>query len=157
MEELRVPKRRARVQLILDGGSSRTVDVFLTDFAATHTGPERLSDVLNGQAQFIPVVDSGSNAVFFLNRTSVAVARVAADVEGEDAGHHTIPTEHEVEITVVGGTKLKGLVTYVMPSDRSRLTDYLNEPTRFIKLIESDGVALINKAHVTFIETFNNK
>jgi len=155
MEELRVPKKRVRVELMLAGGTVRSVDMFLTEFAASHSGAERLSDLLNGLVEFIPVVDNASKAVFFLNRTSVAVARAATEVEGEDAGQHTIPTEHDVEITVVGGAKLRGLITYVMPPDRSRLTDYLNEPTRFIKLAERDGVALINKSHVTFIESFD--
>jgi hypothetical protein len=126
--------------------------VFLTEFAARHSGPERLSDLLDGESEFIPAVDASPDAVFFLNSTSVAVARVAASVEGDDVGQHTIPTEHEVEITLVGGVKLRGLVAYVMPPDRSRLTDYLNSEPRFIKLIEQEGVALVNKQHVTLVE-----
>jgi hypothetical protein len=152
MQELRVPKHRTPVELILAGGSTRNVLVFLTEFAAKHSGAERLSDLINGEVEFIPAVDTTTDAVFFLNRTSVAVARVAATVEGDDVEQHTIPTEHEVEVTLIGGQKLRGLIAYVMPPDRSRLTDFLNDAPRFIKLIEPNGVALVNKQHVTLVE-----
>jgi hypothetical protein len=154
MEDLRVPKRRIPVQLSLSGGATRDVWVFLTEFAATHSGAERLSDVLNGEGEFIPVIDAETQKVFFLNRTTVAVARVAHDVEGggEDAEQHTIPTEHEVEITVSSGMKLRGLIAYVLPLDRSRLTDFLNDTPPFIKLLEGDKTALINKHHVSLVE-----
>jgi hypothetical protein len=156
MQELRVPKHRTPVELVLAGGATRNVLVFLSEFAARHSGPERLSDLLDGESEFIPAVDGSTDAVCFLNSTSVAVARVAASVEGDDVGQHTIPTQHEVEITLVGGVKLRGLVAYVMPPDRSRLTDYLNSEPRFIKLIEQEGVALVNKQHVTLVEALGS-
>ncbi len=155
MQELRVPKRRTPVELVLADGTPRKVLVFLAEFAARHSGAERLSDLLDGESEFIPAVEASTNAVFFLHSTSVAVARVASSVEGDD-GQHTSPTKHEVEITLIGGARLRGHVAYVMPPDRSRLTDYLNSEPRFIKLIEQEGVALVNKQHVTLIEALDS-
>jgi hypothetical protein len=54
MDDLRVPKRAVPVEVILPGGSARRVSVFLGEGAAAHHGPERLSDLLNGSAPFIP-------------------------------------------------------------------------------------------------------
>lgn len=156
MQELRVPKHRIPVELTLVGGTTRNVLVFLAEFAARHSGPERLSDLLDGESEFIPSVEASTDAVFFLNRASVAVARMASSVEADDEGQHTIRTEHDVEITLVGGAKLRGLVAYVMPPERSRLTDYLNSEPRFIELIEQEGVALVNKQHIALIEALGS-
>ncbi|MDI2099046.1 hypothetical protein [Ruicaihuangia caeni] len=156
MRELRVPKRRTPVELVLADGTHRNVLVFLAESAARHSGPERLSDLLDGESEFIPAVDASTDAVFFLSCQSVAVARVDSSVEGDDVGQHTVSTEHEVELTLVGGVKLRGLVAYVMPPDRSRLTDYLNSESRFIKLIEQDAVALINKQQVALVEALES-
>jgi hypothetical protein len=155
MDELRVPKRRASVELSLVGGQARKVHVFLTDFAAGHSGAERLSDLLNGNTEFIPAVDDATGAVFVFNRTGVTVARAALDVEHEDVDEHSMATEHEVEVTLNTGQRLRGRVAYTMPSDRSRLTDHLNDAPRFIRLFQDTSVALINKSHVTHVETPN--
>ncbi len=153
MDELRVPKRRTPVEVILPGGAVRQVVVFLSEFASNHVGAERLSDLLNGTDDFVPAVEQEGERLTFLNRSSVAAARVAPEVE-EDANAAdgaTIPTEHEVEITLVDGTVLKGLVTYVLPPDRSRLNDYLNEAPPFFKLLEGKHLSLINKRHVSHV------
>ena len=54
MEDLRVPKRAVAVEVVLPGGVARQVSVYLSEGAASHPGPERLSDLLNGSAPFIP-------------------------------------------------------------------------------------------------------
>ncbi len=152
MQMFQVPKHRTPVELLLADGTSRAVSVFLAESAARHPGPERPSDVLDGESEFIPAVEASTDAVFVLKCTSVVVARVASSVEGDDVTQGTTPTEHEVEITLVGGAKLRGFVSYSLPPDRSRLTDFLNSEPRFIKLIEQDGVALVNKQHVALVE-----
>ena len=83
----------------------------------------------------------------FLHRASIAVARVAACEEPADASF-TIPTEHEVEITLTDGATVTGLVAYVAPKSHERLVDFLNRPEPFFRLLERDGVALVGRAHV---------
>jgi hypothetical protein len=83
----------------------------------------------------------------FLHRSSIAVARVAADQEPADDSF-TIPTEHEVEITLVDGARLSGLVAYVAPESHERLVDFLNRTEPFFRLLERDQVALVGRAHV---------
>jgi len=147
MEDLRVPKRAVPVEVVLPGGELRRVSVYLAEGAASHPGPERLSDLLNGSAAFVPALESGSGAMTFLHRGSIAVARVAAEEEPADDSF-TIPTEHEVEITLVDGSCVTGLVAYVAPESRERLIDFLNRPEPFFRLLERDGVALVGRAHV---------
>jgi len=147
MEDLRVPKRPTPVEIVQMGGTVRRVVLFLAEAAAGHAGPERLSDVLNGAAEFIPARDEEAEVMTFLNRRAVGLARVAHEVEAEAEETLTIPTEHEVEITLSDGSKLRGLLSYVRPGN-ARLVDFLNEPAPFFRLLERDSAALVSRHHV---------
>ncbi|QRK06341.1 hypothetical protein JQX13_40575 [Archangium violaceum] len=154
LESLSVPKRRVAAQFVLPGGSSREVAVFLAEAAPGHTGGERLSDLLNNSgSQFIPAVDAETDAMTFVRCENLALARVAAELEPNVVDQFTIPTEHEVEVRLVDGQKLRGLITYVLPEAHSRLTDYLNSAPPFIPVLEGEKVALVNKRHVAYVET----
>jgi len=145
-DELRVPKRRAQVEVLLPGGAARQVTVFLAEFAGGHAGHERLSDLLNAAGEFVPAVDVATDAMTFINRQSVAAARVAREWEiGDDlAGGE----EHEVEIALSDGTSLRGTVHFVLPPERSRLLDFLNDAQPFVRLAQEDKVTLVNKRHI---------
>jgi hypothetical protein len=154
LESLSIPKRRVAAQFILPGGSSRTVAVFLAEAAPGHSGGERLSDLLNNSgSQFIPALDAETDAMTFVHCENLALARVDAALEPNVVDQFTIPTEHEVEVRLMDGQKLRGLITYVLPEAHSRLTDYLNNAPPFIPLLEGEKVALINKRHVAYVET----
>lgn len=154
MDEFRIPKRRLHARFTLPGGASREVVIFLAQGSPEHGGGERLTDLLNGGVAFIPALDLGTDRMLFVNRLGLAVARVAADDESDGLDQLTIPTEHEVEVHLTDGQRLRGLVTYVLPESHSRLTDYLNDAAPFFRLIESGGgVALINKHHVAYVES----
>ena len=146
-DELRVPKRRAQVEVLMPGGKALPVTVFLAEFASTHAGAERVSDLLNAaEGEFIASVDSTSDALTFLNRQNVAAARVSLEWEGEEELEGA--EAHEVEIALADGTLLKGRVRYLLPPERSRLNDYLNDPQPFVRLSHGDQVTLVNKRHI---------
>ena len=56
--------------------------------------------------------------------------------------------QHEVEVVLTDGTSLRGQVSFVLPPERSRLLDYLNDEQPFVRLAEREQVALINKRHI---------
>jgi hypothetical protein len=146
-DELRVPKRRAQVEVLLPGGGVRQVMFFLAEFAGNHAGHERLSDVLNADGAFLPALDIESDTMSFLARDAVAAARVGREWEpnyDELAGGEV----HAVEITLLSGDKLKGNIHFVLPPERSRLLDHLNDRQPFVRLDEGDKVALVNKRHI---------
>lgn len=146
MDDLRVPKRRISADVLLPGGVSRRMSLFLAEAAPDHDGPERPLDLLNGRAEFIPTVDETTGQTDFLNRATIAAVRVQPEPEPEEPP--TIPTEHEVEVLLVDGAVLRGLVSYVRPPEHGRLVDFLNEPTPFFPLLDGGAVALVNKRHV---------
>ncbi len=147
MDDLRVPKRRVPVEVVLPGGGSRRVTVFLAEAAAGHQGPERLSDLLNGGQEFIPAFDEEAQVMTFLHRRSVALARVAPEVEADLDDEVTIPVEHDVVVTLAGGEELRGVVSYVRPPP-SRLLDFLNEPQPFFRLLAPGAAVLVSRQHV---------
>ena len=155
MQELRVPKRKTPVEFALVGGTRRHVVVFLSELAPNHAGPERISDLVNAQADFFPALDPGRNAMCFFHRDSIATVRVAAELEPTEDTQHTIPLEHEVEIRLFDGSLVHGLVTYVLPPDRARVIDFLNEAPRFFRVLEKDAVVLVNKRHVSEVVAMN--
>lgn len=155
LESLSIPKRRVAAQFVLPGGASRDVAVFLAEAAPGHNlpGGERLSDLLNGSgSQFIPAVDADTDTMTFVRCENLALARVDAKLEPNVVDQFTIPTEHEVEVRLVDGHRLRGLITYVRPDPHSRLTDYLNSTPPFFPVLEGEKVALVNKRHVAYVE-----
>lgn len=152
MEELRVPKRRIEVELLLHGQSPSRFAVFLGEFAEGHVGSERLSDLLNGASEFFPALELSSNTLLFVHRVSVVYARLPLPLEAELEEQDTIPTEHEVRVGFADGQRIEGLVTFVLPPDRSRLIDYLNEKPPFFRLVDKQQATLINKRYVSHVQ-----
>jgi hypothetical protein len=138
-------------QIVLPGGEARDVAVFLSESSPGGEG-ERLSDLLNSEAKFLPAQDVATEAMTFVHSVTLAVARVDAQHELREVDQLTLRTEHAVELRLVDGQCLKGLFAYVQPEERSRLTDYLNDAPPFLRLLQGDKVALINKRHVAYVE-----
>jgi hypothetical protein len=148
MDDLRVPKRRIAVQVLLPGGATSPMTLFLAEVAPDHSGQERPSDLLNGGDDFIPAFDETGRAMTFLNRSAIAGVRLDPALDPDEAEDVSIPTEHEVQVYLQDGTVLRGLVSFLRPGDRSRLVDFLNEAPPFFRLLDSSALVLVNKRHV---------
>lgn len=138
-------------QIVLPGGEARDVAVFLSEASPGSDG-ERLSELLNSETKFLPAQDVATEAMTFVHSVTIAVARVDAKHELRDVDRITMRTEHAVEVRLADGQRLRGLFAYVQPEGRSRLTDYLNDAPTFLRLLQGDMVALINKHHVAYVE-----
>jgi hypothetical protein len=148
MEDLRVPKRRIPVQVLLPGGKATSMVMFLSEVAADHTGPERPSDLLNGGDDFVPAFDEAGKVMTFLNRSAIAAIRLDPALDADVDEDVSIPTEHEVDLLLQDGATLRGLVSFLRPSERSRLIDFLNEAPPFFRLLDAGVLVLVNKRHV---------
>lgn len=148
MEDLRVPKRRIPVEVLLPGGGIRPMALFLSEVAADHTGQERPSDLLNGGDDFVPAWDEAGQAMTFLNRSAISAVRLDPALDTDVDEDVSIPTEHDVEFLLQDGTTLRGLASYLRPTERSRLVDFLNEPPPFFRLLDGAALLLVNKRHV---------
>ena len=145
MDRLRIPKHRGDVEVTGPDGETRRFAVFLAE-RTSHGAPERVADLLNGPREFLPAIDCKTDAMTFLARSSIVVARVDGPLW--DVDELNLPIEHEVEVVLSSGQVLSGLISYVLPHENCRVVDYLNEPAPFLALVEGQRVALVNKRHV---------
>ena len=152
MKDLTVPKWRTRVELLLPTKQTLSVAVYLSDIAADHPGPERLSDLMNGLRDFLPAHDLDKDQLTFINREQISAVRVLMDIEGDPSEQFNVPQESEVRVLLKSGAEIQGLLTYTRPDDRARVLDYLNEAAPFFPVQEKDHVTLINKSHVARVE-----
>jgi hypothetical protein len=150
MDSLRVPKRNASIEAVLFDGMQRNLEVFLADSSALHSGGERVADLLMVEGAFIPALDPATGRVSWLNTANVVLFRTSAKLESESDGD-AIPTEHEVEVVLSTGVKLRALVSYVRPDDQARLTDFLNDAKPFLRLLDGEKVVFVNKRHVVCV------
>lgn len=161
-ERYQVPKHEASARVLLADGSRRRVTLFLSERAEGHTGPERPSDLLNGDDRFVPV--SFRDAGFaLLRRTSVLVMTV--DVEDELTG--AAGTEdvfgsgpdpeglerHDVALILSDGSELEGTMTFLMPPGERRLQDYLNRAPTFVRLRAGDRIRIVNTDRIVRVES----
>jgi hypothetical protein len=146
MEPLKVPKRRVVIDVAFADGESRRVAVFLSELASAHGGQERVADLFNGAQEFIPAAEIEGAAMSFLARDAIAVVR--SDEPLWDRDEVNLPDEHEVEVLLGNGQSVRGLLSYVLPPERCRVVDYLNEEAPFFALLEDGRTALVNKRHV---------
>lgn len=149
MDELRVPKTRLKAELALGSGEVLTAELFLSSYSASHAGPERVSDLLGAGAQFFPAFVAAKGAIVLINRAEVRYARIAADAEPPDPDEEMgDATHHDVELSLKGGGRLRGRISYLRPADRQRLGDFINEPAPLLRLQEGATVAIVNKRAV---------
>lgn len=148
MSEFRVEKRREAAELTLTTGSTVAGFVFLSGFSATHTGPERVGDLLNLEAGFFPF-EAVTGETSLINRAHVLkVALPAPVIEAQlDAGYD-VAKQHTVSVLLTNGERLTGLVTIYRPPGRDRLSDYAHIEERFWYLELPDRTLLINSAHI---------
>jgi hypothetical protein len=151
MGELTVPKQRIEVAVQLAGGLERRVSLFLAEGAPGHAGQERIGDLLEVDGEFIPAVDAAAEGMTFLRCAAILVVAAPSGPALGAADDVTLPTEHEVDVALDDGRVLHGVLSYALPTDRSRLVDYLNQPARFLPLLRDGEVLFVNKNHVTRI------
>lgn len=155
MSELRIDKRRVTATLTLTNGERLIGALFLAEQAATHAGPERLLDVLNGPPGFLPfeaVTGSGARLTVLLNRAYIAVvhADCADDDLAEDQGYQ-VAVKKSVQLEFADGDHLRGVLRVERPVGRDRLSDAVRDEAGFRYLEGAAGVLAVNLAHVVRI------
>jgi hypothetical protein len=147
MSQLKLPKTRLPVVLGLPGRTMQA-EVFLSDYARCHAGPERLDDLLAGEEAFLPAAEL-NGPVQLVARHSILWAMVPEMVQ--DAAAEGAPIEAGVEIALDDGSSLTGQVRFDAPSERTRLVDCLNDAPAFVPLFAAGSVLFVNRAHVVSV------
>ena len=151
MSEFRVEKHRAEAELTLAGGVTVRGWFFLASSTAHHLGRERVADLLNAEAGFFPFSPVGgtSDDTMLVNRTHVITVRLLEQMDEPrvDPGYH-LATERQVVMRLSNGSALAGAVRVYRPVGHDRLSDYTRLPEVFRYVESTDGVFVVNSAHI---------
>lgn len=163
-DDYRVPKHRVAAEVLLPGQPPRDVELYLAERAKHHTGPERPSDLLNGDKRFLPAHVPGGRPVL-LRRLSVVCLSVRAEddvgpepADADDLAQVDPSVEAErrgVRFLMEDGSEVEGTVTYVMPAGERRVQDFLNQAADFVRVRDGDLIRLVNVHLVAQVEALD--
>jgi hypothetical protein len=152
VSEFRIEKRRAEAVLTLSTGIVARGCFFLADSRASHSGPERVADLLNAaEGGFFPfeVNDEAGPHTVMYNRSQVVEVTLLKET-GEvqlDPGY-AVATERRVQILLSTGHTVVGRVRVYRPEGRDRLSDYARIPEMFRYVETAQGTLLLNSEHI---------
>jgi hypothetical protein len=151
VSEFRIEKRRAAAAVTLATGSTVHGCFFLSGSRASHAGPERVADLLNGEPGFFPfeLNAEGSPYTVLYNRSQVVVVTLLEDtIEAQLDPGYTVAIERKVHMLLSSGHTVEGRVRVYRPSGRDRLSDYSRMPETF-RYVETDrATVIVNTAHI---------
>lgn len=158
MSEFRIEKRRTEAALTLASGATIRGCFFLSGSRATHSGPERVADLLNAELGFFPFeIASGTESHTVLyNRPQVVLVTLSEET-GEaqlDPGYAVAP-EREVQMLLSTGQTIDGRVRIYRPSGRDRLSDFARAPEMFVYVETEGATMIINSAHIVELRETN--
>jgi hypothetical protein len=147
MSEFRIEKRREAADVTFVTGTTVSGVFFLAGSSQLHSGPERVSDVLNFEPGFFPLESNGETSL--VNRAHVLkVALPPQMIEAQlDAGYD-VATRRHVKVLLTTGEVITGHVVVFRPPGRDRLSDYAHIDERFRYVELADRTLLINSAHI---------
>lgn len=150
ISELRVEKERMEATVTLSNGTSVRGFVFVSGYSPTHSGPERVKDVLNGERGFFPfeVADAGGVSTVLFNRDHVVMLVLPSDDELRRMSGYEVATRRTVSMLLSSGQRLEGLVHVLRPRGRDRLSDHAREGEQFWYLEGKNETLIINTHHV---------
>ena len=151
MSEFRIEKRRAEAALTLTTGTTVRGCFFLAGSSASHLGPERVAELLNGETGCFPFELSAGSApstVLFNRAQLVLVALLEETIEAQLDPGYSVATEREVRILLSNGRAVAGRVRIYRPTGRDRLSDYARAPEVFRYVETADGTVIVNADHI---------
>jgi hypothetical protein len=150
--EFRYEKQRADALVTLVGGEHVRGCFFVSAGSATHTGAERISDLLNSENGFFPFeAHIGTRQMTVLyNRAHVIAVAVFDDEARRDPGYSVAP-RREVSILLSNGDRVNGVVRVYRPEGRDRVSDWTRQPEIFRYVETTETTLIVNAAHIVAV------
>jgi hypothetical protein len=151
VSEFRIEKRRVEAALTLTTGTTVQGYFFLAGSNVSHSGPERVGDLLNGETGFFPFErHTGAEPDTALyNRAQLLLVRLLEEtIEAQLDPGYSVATERAVHMRLSNGQAVEGRVRVYRPTGRDRLSDYARSPERFRYVETEDGTVIVNADHI---------
>ena len=154
MSDLSIRKGKANITAIFPDGTKIRGEVFLASFSETHYGHQKVSDILEGEKLFIPVFSKEEERIQFLSRDQIMIleGELSSPEEEEKLAIGLYHIE-KVRIIFINGDAMEGAMISESPPERSRLSDCLNLPEKFISMIKGGRYFYLNKKSIVRVES----
>jgi hypothetical protein len=143
---------RVTTRVVSFSGDTREVDVFLGPALRRHYETETLSERLNAQGlQFLPV--SAGDKVELLQLDYIADVQIEGEAPELERVEFASATRKQVTVHLSNGSAVRGEFVYMMPRERPRVSDALNDPSHlFLLVIEPGRSHYVNRKAVVRVE-----
>jgi hypothetical protein len=148
MDDQRIRVDSRQVEIVLEGGTHLTGELFLQLHGLHQPGPQRVSEVINSDETFLPVRTGGGVKLINIDQV-IAVYTAAAD---EFDPLLELGEEHSVRVTTVLGDSLKAQIFVNLPNDHNRAKDFLNQQKRFLLFLLGEKVAYLARKKIIMVE-----
>jgi hypothetical protein len=158
VSEFRIEKRRAEAALTLTTGSTVRGCFFLSGSSASHSGPERVADLLNAETGFFPFELNAGGApytVLFNRSQLLQVTLLEETIEPQLDPGYTVATERAIRMLLSNGEAVIGRVRIYRPSGRDRLSDYARAAEIFRYVETAAGTVIVNADHIVELRETN--
>lgn len=142
-ETYRVPAR-----VTLSDGETLEGDLHLQTGSALHAGGETALEMLNRPELYFAVSLPGGE-VALVAKTQTVVVACKASLWTADPDRIAISKRFELDVGLVGGGGLSGVVYWEFPPTHPRPQDFLNAPGAFFELSDGGTVHCVNRSLVT--------
>ncbi len=148
MNDRKIEKKIRKVFFLLSDHSKIDGHVFLSLYEVTHSGPQNLGDLLNGEDEFIPL--KTEKGIVLLNRTHIVQARI--DSEGESDDIMKMGSGYSICAKMGVGESVEGDIFISLQDGRfGRVKDYANLPFTFLRLFQPKHVVYLNQHYIISI------
>jgi hypothetical protein len=151
MESYQIPKNQARVWMSVPPHPPEERTLFLSPSAETHSGSERVSDLLMRGRRFLPTVQPGAET-HLVRRSAIRWVMLEAQDQVEFFGELCQGSpEARIRCEFPDDERLEGVIHAVMPTGEQRVLDVVNRQEGFLPLETPAGLYLINPDHISRI------
>lgn len=147
--EFRVEKQRANAIVTLSTGQVMRGCFFTAGGSAGRAGPERVGDLLNADAGFLPFeIHGGVHArTVLFNRRHIVIVALDDNEAARDPGYE-VATRRVVSVLLSNGERVTGAVRVYQPEGRDRLSDWARQREIFRYVETAQATLIINTAHI---------
>jgi hypothetical protein len=149
MNKFKIDKLRYSVSLKMVDGSQIDGNIFLDLYSPIHQGREIVKDLLESEKTFFPLEVGEDKAIIFVNKVCMVKAMLK---ERDSLDDLSLGEQKPVKITLIDGDVLSGKINLAMPTERVRVSDYLNLLPKWIYLYRDDQDAIINVDHIKAVQ-----
>ncbi len=144
-----VPKRRQHVVLHLEPALAVKGTIFLEPVHDGVPAYRAVAAFLEDHSRFFPFLLDRTGQTECINKANVLTVEMEHETDRDDSSFPLDLLQRE-EITVVfrGGNEMRGILLAEVPEERSRLSDCLNLPDKFLTIRSRSAIYYINKGAI---------